>query len=470
MSAMTNALPKRGSASRDELLNGPIVRILLRLAAPTVAVILAQTLFSIVETYWIGKLGTAALAGASLVVPMVVLMTTMSHGGMGGGVSSAMARVIGTGDRDAAERLLWHAIMLALLCGAFFTVVLIGAGPIIYGALGGKGPALEVALTYSNWSFAAAVPMWMANMIGAALRGAGDPITPARVSLIGAVIAAFASPALIFGAGPLPALGVAGAGVAFALYYIGSLVVLVRHLCSGRGVLTLRIGRLERSAFVAILKVGLAATFGTLLMNLTIVAVTGAVGMAGATALAGYGIASRLDSLLVPLLFGPGTAVITMIGTAVGAGRHERARRVAMTAAVIAALVLEIFGATIAYFPALWTGLFTSDPAVAGVAGAYLGTVAPFYGALGLGLTLYFAAQGTGEMAWPLSASVARVTVAAGGGWLASGMGFGLAGVFGAVAGGIAVYGLISLAGHAFMGRAGKGQLIPVAGPLPGNC
>lgn len=449
--AVNRSIPvPRRSLSRDDLLEGPVLPLLLRLATPTVVVIAAQTLVAVAETYWIARLGTGALAGAALVVPMVVLMATLSNGGIGGGVSSAIARAMGAGDRAAAERLLWHAIILSLFFGAAFSLFVLGAGPAIYAALGGKGAALDAALTYSNWTFAAAVPLWAVNLIAAALRGAGDPATPARVTLAGAAITAALSPALILGVGPLPALGVAGAGAAIGLYYLGALAVLVRHLRSGRGVLTLAAAPLDRASFGAILQVGLAAGLTALLSNVTVIAVTGAVGLSGADALAGYGIASRLDSLLVPPLFGLGTAVIAMAGVATGAGRHERARQVGRTAAIFAALVTEALGVTVALFPDLWTGLFTSDPAVARVAAAYLRTVAPFYGALGLGLLLYFAAQATGRLAWPVFAGAVRFVVAAAGGWLAATTGAGLDWVFAAVAAGTLIYGALIGAGHAF--------------------
>ncbi len=456
MKADNSQTAKRKGISREEILEGPILPTLIRLAAPTIAVIAAQTMVAVVETYWIAKLGTSALAGAALVVPMVVLMATMSNGGIGGGVSSAIARAIGAGDRGAAERLLWHAIALAVIFGAVFTAVMLAAGPAIYATLGGKGAALDTALTYSNWTFAAAIPLWAVNLIAAALRGAGDPVRPARVTLAGAVLTAALSPAFIFGVGPLPAMGVAGAGAAIGLYYVGALAVLLTHLASGRGALKLTIMPLERAAFAAILRVGLASSLGTLLTNVTVIAVTGAVGLAGANALAGYGIASRLDSLLIPPLFGLGTAVIAMAGAAIGAGRPERAYKVAWTAALFGAAVTEALGLTLAVFPGLWTGLFTNDPAVASVGASYLRIVGPFYGSLGAGLLLYFAAQAFGRMTWPLIAGFARLVVAAGGGWLAATASLDLGWIFTAVALGTLLYGLLN--GFGFSQSGGQGS------------
>src|SRR5690242_16867232 len=110
------------------LIEGPIAPTLIRLAAPNVLVMLAQTSVGLVETYFVGKLGTDALAGMALVFPVVMLMQMMSAGAMGGGISSAVARALGAGRRDDADALLWHALAIALLFGVVFTVGVLAGG------------------------------------------------------------------------------------------------------------------------------------------------------------------------------------------------------------------------------------------------------------------------------------------------------------------------------------------------------
>ena len=434
-------------ARRHALLHGPVLPTLLRLALPTITVILAQTVVAIMETYWVSSLGTAALAGVALVFPVLTLMATMSNGGIGGGVSSAVARAMGAGRRDDADAIVRHALVLGGAFGVAFMAIALLAGPLLYAALGGNGAVLASALLYSNWVFAGSAPLWAVNLLSAALRGAGEVRLPAIVTLVGAAVLIPLSPALIFGVGPLPALGVAGAGVAVSLYYLGALAVLVRYLLRGRGVLTLRAGPVERRHLSAILRVGVISAAGTLLASLTLVAVTGAVGLAGSAALAGYGVAARLDFLLIPLLFGLGTAVVTMVGTATGAGQHARAARVAWTAAALAVAVTETAGLTVAVLPGLWLRLFTQEPAVLAVGALYLRRVAPLYGAVGLGMVLYFACQGRGRMAWPFAAAAARLAMSAGMGWLLVRAGAGLEALFLAVAAGSALYGGLNLVG-----------------------
>ena len=429
------------------MLNGPILSTMLALGLPVILVIAAQTFVAVLEAYWISRLGTDAVAGVSLVLPLFVLMGMMSNGGIGGGVSSAIARAIGAEKGEDANVLLTHAVLIAMLFGIAFTAIMIFAGRPIYAALGGTGDALGKALAYSQWVFGLSVPIWLVNLIGSALRGAGEVRLPARISLIGAVALVPLVPALMFGFGPIPRMEIAGAGVALGIYYGGALIVLLRYLFSGEGVLKLTVHPISSVFVAAIMGVGLISAIGTLTASLTTVAITGTVGSYGAAPLAGFGIASRVDSLLVPLLFGLGTAVVTMVGVATGAGQHERARRVAWTAAALAFCVTEAVGLLLALYPALWNGIFTQDVAVLSAGNAYFRVVAPFYGFIGLGLVLYFACQGRSKMAWPFAAGIARLAVTATGAWWLASTGASLATVFVAVAGGAMLFGLVNAYG-----------------------
>ena len=130
------------------LLEGPIVPTLLRLAVPNIFVMLVQSAVALVEAYFIGMLGTDALAGVTLVVPLLMLTQMMSGGAMGGGISSAVARALGGGRKDDANALVWHATIIALGFGVTTTVIIVGFGNWIYGdAMGGRGGALTAALT-----------------------------------------------------------------------------------------------------------------------------------------------------------------------------------------------------------------------------------------------------------------------------------------------------------------------------------
>ncbi|MCP3141557.1 MATE family efflux transporter [Pyxidicoccus xibeiensis] len=429
------AVAPRGSTLQESLLHGPILGTLLRMAVPTTLVLIAQALVGVAETWYVSFLGTDALAGVSLVFPIQMLMTMMSNGGIGSGVASAVARAVGARRLADADALVWHAVVLGLVLGLAFTVLAWLLGPMLYGALGGEAGALAAALEYSNYVFAGSIPFWVVNLLAAALRGAGNVRVPALVTLTGAALMIVVSPALIFGFGPVPALGIAGAGLAMLLYYVGAALWLLRHLASGRSQVRLAPGPLEPRLLRDILRVGLPAALSAVQPNLTVIVITGVVGLFGVEALAGYGMASRLDYLLIPLLFGMGTSVLTLVGTNVGAGQHERARRIAWLGGWLGFGGAGAIGLAVAVVPEVWLRLFSTDPAVLAPGVAYLRIVAPFYALLGLGFVQGFAAQGAGRVLWPFLAGTARMVIAAGVGWLVvARLGAGLPALFATVA------------------------------------
>lgn len=406
------------SSGANAILSGPVLPTMLRLAIPTIIVLVAQTLVGVIETYYVGFLGTDSLVGVALVFPFSMLMTMMSNGGIGGGVASAIARAKGAARHDDSDALVLHALILAVVFGLAFSAAAILAGPAIYHAFGVSDQAHLAALQYSNYVFIAAVPVWIVNLCSAALRGSGNVKVPAITTLAGSFLLVFLSPALIFGFGPVPRLGIAGAGVSVSLYYVITAVVLVRYLLRGTSGLRLRRSKIEWRLFRDILRVGALASISTVQLNLMVIIVTAAVGYFGTSALAGYGMAARLDYALIPILFGLGTSVLTMAGINSGAGNLKRARRIAWTGVLVGSLFMEAIGTLVAIFPHLWIGLFSNDPAVIEPGAAYLRIVGPFYGAVGATFILGFAAQGLGKPTWPTLAGTARLLIAGGVGWI----------------------------------------------------
>jgi Na+-driven multidrug efflux pump len=223
---------------------------------------------------------------------------------------------------------------------------------------------------------------------------------------------------LIYGWAFLPPLGVAGAGTALLIFSTGAAIALALYMRSAASPVRLRAVPLEPRFYKDILRVGLLSAIGTLVVNLTVMLSTALVGVFGREAIAGYGVASRLDYLLIPLLFALGTASVTMVGTNVGAGQRDRARSITWTAALVSALATGIIGAAAALLPHHWMQIFSSEPSVISYGVAYLVRVAPFYAFIGLGMALYFASQGAGNVVMPFTVGLARLaTVLIGGGY-----------------------------------------------------
>jgi putative MATE family efflux protein len=439
------ALPLR----TRRLLDGPILPTLLRMAAPNVVVVVVQALSGAVDAYYLAALGPETLAGVALVFPAWMLMVTMSAGGIGGGISSGVARALGAGRRADADALVAHSVALAAALAVAFSAAALLGGPALYRAMGGEGGALAAALAYSDVVFAGALAVWLVNAFGSLLRGTGEMRLPAVVIVLGEALHVALAPVLVFGLGPVPALGVRGAALALVASYALRAAALGGYLLAGRAAIALPAApwRLHVGPLREVLRVGLPGSVNTVLTNANVMAVTSLVSPAGVDALAGYGLASRLEYLQIPLVFGFGTALVTMVGTNVGAGQAARARRVAWVGAGLAAAVTGGVGVVAALAPRAWLGLFTAEPTVLAAGESYLRVVGPTFGFFGLGLALYFAAQGAGRLGWALAAGVGRLALAAGGGWVAlAWLDVGLPGVFAAVAIAFVAFGLAQAA------------------------
>jgi putative MATE family efflux protein len=442
------------------LLEAPIAPTLIKLAVPNILVMGAQACAGLIETFFIGKLGTDALAGMALVFPIVMLMQMTSAGAMGGGIASAIARALGARRTADANALIQHALLIACGFAALFMLVVLGFGRQLYGGMGGTGAALEAALVYSRWVFAGSALVWIFNSLSAVIRGTGNMSLPALVTVLGTIGLIPLSPLLIFGWGPVPALGIAGGAIALLIYYAAGSLALMAYLWSARSLLrpSFSSALWRWPLFADILRVGIVGCISTFATNLAIGIATAMAGSFGTAAIAGYGTASRLEYLLVPLVFGLGAPLLAMVGTCIGAGDRARALRATWVGAAIAALMTEAIGLAAAAFPVAWLSLFNRDPAVLEAGSLYLRAVGPFYGFFGLGLVLYFASQGAGKLMWPVIGNIARLAVAATGGWLALRAGAGLVSVFIAQAVALVVYGVINgwaIAGGAWFGRVG---------------
>jgi putative MATE family efflux protein len=426
------------------LLHGAIVPTLLGMAWPNILVMTAQASTGLIETWWVSKLGSDALTGMALVFPGFMMMQMISAGAMGGGISSAIARALGGGRRQDADALVMHAILINGALGLFLSALLLMFGRPLYAAMGGQGGSLEAAMLYSNVVFGGTVLVWLANALASVIRGTGNMFVPAMAICIGVVLLVPLSPVLIFGFGPIPAMGIEGGAAAVLLTNALTAAVLGWHILAGRSVVRMRWAGLRWSMLSDILRVGAVGSISTLQTSVTILMTTALVGAAaGPAGVAGYGTGGRLEYLLIPVAFGFGGPMVALVGTNIGAGQPERALRIAITGGAMAFLLTEIIGIAAAIWPTAWLGLFGHDPRMLEIGAAYLRTVGPAYGFFGLGLSLYFASQGAGRLLWPLLAGLCRLLIAVGGGGLALYLTGSLQWMFGFLAAALVVYGVI---------------------------
>ena len=442
-SQSAKAEPHSAAVRSKLLLEGPIFPTLLRLSAPNVLNLLAFAGVITFDGFFLGRIGTNALAGASLAFPWVMLVLQTTNSGMGAGVSSAVARGLGAGRRDRADELVFHAFLLAIGLSVLFSTAMLLGGPAIFRAMGARDEMLADALAYSNVALGGAVCICVMNLLANAVRGTGNMSPPAFL-LAGCVILHIAiSPALIFGWGPIPALGPAGAGLGLVIPFALGAFVIVAYLRSPAAAIRLNFRGVAPhwELFADILKVGVPGLVNTAITNLSVVVLTGIAGQFGAQAAIAYAMGARLEYIMQPVAFGFGTAIVTMVGTNWGAKQYGRARRIAWTGALTIAAVCGAIGWTAAVAPNLWLEMFSADPAVARLGALYLQIVGPSYVCFGLGLGLFFVSQGFGRGFAAMSANAARLLVSAAGAlaaiyWLDAGM----TGMFAAVSLGFVLY------------------------------
>ncbi len=418
----TTVKPASPAAARMRLmLEGPIVPTLLRLAVPNLVVnVLLIAVTPSVDAHFVGRFGLDALAGLALVFPLMMLMQQMANMAMGGAIAASIARAIGAGRHEDAASLVVHALAIAAGAAALFSAVFLSAGPAIYGLLGGRGPMLAAALEYSNVIFAGALAYWLLGALTSVVRATGQVAILAWVYVGAEALHIALVPALVFGLGPIPSLGITGAGLATVISFGVSTTALAWYLASGRTavVLSLCNVRFERRLFADILRVGAPMSLAPVLNNLALATLTSYAGMLGATSLAAFGAAVRLEYLLYPLNFALGAAVLAMVGSNVGARLFERARRIAWIAVGLSACVMASVGVPAMAAPDAWLGLFSHDPAILAAATGYLAIVALAYPFVAVN-TLMSAFQATRQPEWPLAAMTCRLLVVVLGGWIA---------------------------------------------------
>jgi putative MATE family efflux protein len=439
------------------------VPTLLRLAAPNVVVnVILIAVTAGVDAHYVGRLGPSALAGLALVFPLLMLMQQMANSSMGSAMASAIARAIGSGRRDDASALVVHAMLIACGMAAIFTTVLLVGGPTVYALMGGSGSTLAAAVEYSNTIFAGALVYWVLSTLTSIVRGTGQVGVLAVVYLGAEVLHIALAPVLVFGLGPVPALGITGAGLATVTSFTLSSLVLAWYISSGRTALRLSLCgvKLDRRLFKDILRVGAPMSLQPIVNNVTLATLTAFVATLGPTALAGFGAAVRLEYFQIPLTFGLGAAVVAMVGTNLGAGQTARAERIAWVAAGLAAGVTGGVGLLAVTSPELWAALFSATPHVHAMAADYLVIAGLGYPFLGVGMVISSAFQGAGRPLWPLLTIASRAVIVVAGGWIALGiLGASLPGLGVVVALGVIGYSvMLAVAFH-----SGRWKAVPVA-------
>jgi len=417
----------------QEFLTKPVMPLLIRMSAPNTVAFFIQSIVVLTEVWFISKLGTNSLAAVALAFPLLMITQTMSGGALGGAITSAIARSMGANDIEKAERLIWHSVVISLGGALTFLLFFVLFGEQLLYLLGGRGDILKESYTYCSYLFLGGSILWLSGSMSAVLRGMGNMRFPATLMICTSFLQVFLSGGFILGWYGFPQIGVPGAAIATLISASVMVVIIFLKLMSKSIPVKLRLKQLilSRDLFNNIFEVAIPASVSPLLTVGTILVLTGLVGTFGTEALAGYGIGSRVEFLMIPLIFGIGTAMTSIVGANIGAKNIIRAETVGIYGGTSAGVVSIFIGLILALFPDAWIHFFTDDVKAFEVTKLYIQIVGPFYIFQGIGLSLYFASQGANAMKWPTIATIARFLIASmGGGISVHWLGYGIGSVF----------------------------------------
>jgi putative MATE family efflux protein len=427
--------PSAASGGPLALLEQSPMRAIVALAAPTTGVMLIATTSNVLHTYFVSRLGADAIAAVSLVFPISLIMITLIGGGLGTGISSGIARALGGGRGAEARAVAEHALALITVLALVLTVVLeLGAG-LLFSSMGGKGEVLRQSILFARVLFAGLLITFHASTFDSIMRGEGNVRIPAICATLSLLLQIGLTPLYMFTLG----LGLVGAPLATLTGQLVGILPRLRWVLGGHGVVRPRLaqGRWAWSHVAVILRVGVPASLSATLSYVALIVLTGTFAHIDDAHLAAYGLATRLDFLILAAGYGVAAATITLVGMASGAGRHELiGQYTAKTIVLVLALVALPAGLVIAR-PDLWIGIFTDESAIHDVGRLYFRIIGPSYFFSLTTMVLASAFQGLGRATLPLAVMVGRVAlVIAGAVLLTRVLGYGAEPVFLLIAGG----------------------------------
>ncbi|EJN6957961.1 MATE family efflux transporter [Aeromonas hydrophila] len=394
--------PELRQTYRDEpvtrpnpLLTAPMTSVLLRMTGPMILGIVAILAFNLVDTFFIGMLGTQALAAISFTFPVTFVVTSLAMG-LGAGLSAVMGHALGQGKHDEAARITTDNLFLAVLLVAL--IALAGALTIhpLFRLLGASDELIALIYDYMLiWYLT--VPMLVLPMVGnAAIRATGDTKTPSLVMTVAGLVNGVLDPLLIFGIGPFPAWGIRGAAIATSLSWLMAMLVSLYILRHREGLLRWHLSPRPQllAHWRALLHVAVPASFTNMLNPLANAVLMTIFAGLGTEVVAAYGAASRVEALLLIVMMALSSVLAPFISQNCGAGNPARAKAALQFCMRFALLFqLAVYGLTWLLAPFI-AELFSDHPQVVRLIVLYLHLVPIGYGFQGMVMLLASALNG----------------------------------------------------------------------------
>jgi len=411
----------------------PVGRAVIMLAVPMVLEMSMESIFAVADVFWVAHLGADAVATVGLTESMMVLIYTVAMG-LSIGATALVARRTGEHDPEGAAKAAGQSIVLGVVAAAIIGLIGAPLAPALLGVMGAPPSVVESGSTFTRIMLGGNATVLLLFLLNAVFRGAGDAAIAMRVLMLGNAINIALGPCLIFGVGPFPRLGVAGAATATNIGRGTAVLFQLFSLARGRGRIAAqrRHLRLDLRIMRSVLRLSGSGTFQILVGSASYVGLVRIIALFGSAALAGYTIGIRVILFALLPAFGISNAAATMVGQNLGARSPERAERAVWTAARYNMIFLGSVGAIFFVLATQIAGLFTADPDVAPVAASCLRTVSVGFVFYAAGMVMTQSFNGAGDTWTPTLINLVifwawEIPLAW---WLAVHAGFGARGVF----------------------------------------
>jgi putative MATE family efflux protein len=376
----------------------PVGRAVIMLAVPMVMEMAMESIFAVVDVFWVAHLGADAVATVGLTESMLTIIYTAAMG-VSIGATALVARRVGERDDAGAARAAGQSVLLGVIVAALIAAIAAPMAPRFLALMGASSDVIRSGSSFTRVMLGGNATIVLLFLLNAVFRGSGDAAIAMRVLVLGNALNILLGPCFIFGLGPFPELGVTGAAVATNIGRGTAVVYQLVTLARGRGrvKISLRDLRLDLPIMGTVLRLSGSGTIQILIGTASYVGLVRILSIFGSSALAGYTIGIRIIIFALLPAFGISNAAATMVGQNLGAGRPDRAEHAVWTAARYNMLFLGIVGIVFLVGAGAITRLFTDDPLVRPFAISCLRTVSLGFVFYAAGMVLTQSFNGAGD-------------------------------------------------------------------------
>ncbi|MFC1703179.1 MATE family efflux transporter [Candidatus Omnitrophota bacterium] len=390
------------SLRKKEVVNGPILPTIIHLALPLMVSAALHTTQSLVDMFWVGRLGSASIAAVGISGSIIMVLVTLIFG-VSSGTVSLVSQNIGAKQQEAASQVAMHSLLLAILGSAIVAVVGFIFAEDLLRLLGASNEVISVGTNYLRIILTGGVVMFVLFLSNSILLGSGDMIIPMIVMIVANILNIILDPLFIFGIG-FPKMGTSGAALASVLSQLISCGVVMYVLVKGYSHVKIRFSefRFQPKIFIDTLKIGVPSSLQMFFRSTMMIVIMAIVGGFGTYALAAYSIGLRVQMVILMPLFALGSTAATLVGQNIGAKQLDKAKRSALTAVGIGLIMMVVLGVLFYIFAENILRFFDSTPEVIAIGKTFFRITVLFYCFIAFGVVLNRALVGAGDTLVPM--------------------------------------------------------------------